>query len=160
MTFLIGGIWHGAGWTFVLWGALHGAALCINRWWSGTMPQMPKIAAWLTTIIFINAAWVIFRADSFQTAVTILRAMTNITSMSAASFNTAFILSQVTATHIGLSFIFIYVLQDIFFRNTQTWASRLKPHLGWSLGTAATFMASIILMMNLNRFSEFIYFGF
>lgn len=75
VTFLIGGLWHGAAWTFVFWGFLHGAALCIQRLWSKTGIGLPKALAWFLTFNFINAAWVFFRAQSFDDALRILKGM-------------------------------------------------------------------------------------
>ena len=68
ITMLLGGLWHGAGWTFVLWGAIHGAGLVIHRWLGGTTPtskvrfrDLPSLAL---TFGFVTAAWVFFRASS------------------------------------------------------------------------------------------------
>lgn len=160
VTFLIGGIWHGAGWTFIFWGALHGTALCIYRLWAKMGLRMPKMAAWLTTFLFVNAAWVFFRADSFQTALTILRIMTDITSLDIQAFNLDYLLDFEAINLFGWGIIFAYVLQDIFFKNTQAWAANLSPKLGWTMGAATAFVTGIIFMMNTNRFSEFIYFQF
>lgn len=66
MTFLLGGLWHGAAWTFVLWGAMHGTALALHRLWSAAGHRMPRRAAWLLTFVFINLAWVVFRAPDFE----------------------------------------------------------------------------------------------
>ena len=74
-TFLLGGIWHGAGWTFVIWGILHGAALVIHRLWKKLQINMPKILAWFITFIFINIAWVFFRANTFNDAIRVLKGM-------------------------------------------------------------------------------------
>jgi alginate O-acetyltransferase complex protein AlgI len=49
MTMLLGGLWHGAGWTFVLWGGLHGLYLCINHGWRKLNVSLPKLFAWLLT---------------------------------------------------------------------------------------------------------------
>ncbi len=75
VTFLIGGIWHGAGWTFIVWGALHGAALAVHRVWATVGFKLPKSAAWFCTFLFINSTWVFFRAESLADAVKILQAM-------------------------------------------------------------------------------------
>lgn len=75
ITFLIGGIWHGAGWTFVAWGALHGAALAVHRMWGTLGFKLPKLVAWLCTFLFINVTWVFFRAESLADATRILKAM-------------------------------------------------------------------------------------
>ncbi|MEA2110936.1 MAG: MBOAT family protein [Campylobacterota bacterium] len=74
-TFILGGIWHGAGWTFVFWGFLHGAALVIHRLWSNIGITMPKWLAWLITFNFINITWVFFRAKEFDGALKVLSSM-------------------------------------------------------------------------------------
>jgi len=75
LTFLLGGIWHGAGWTFVVWGALHGGALVVHRIWQQAGMRMPKILGWFLTFHFINIAWVFFRANSFHDAKKVLKGM-------------------------------------------------------------------------------------
>lgn len=74
-TFIIGGIWHGAGWTFVFWGFLHGIALVIHRAWSKLGFRLWAWLAWLITFNFINIAWVFFRAEEWGDAVKVLGAM-------------------------------------------------------------------------------------
>jgi D-alanyl-lipoteichoic acid acyltransferase DltB (MBOAT superfamily) len=75
MTFLLGGLWHGASWTFVFWGALHGAASVIHKGWQTTGWKLPAFPSWLLTFLFINFAWVFFRADTFSGALGILESM-------------------------------------------------------------------------------------
>jgi len=75
MTFLLGGIWHGAGWTFIVWGALHGMALMIHKAWGKLRISMPMFLAWFITFNFINISWVFFRATSFDSALKVLHAM-------------------------------------------------------------------------------------
>ncbi len=75
ITFLLGGLWHGAGWTFVIWGAMHGAALAIHRVWQQRGLKMPAIIGWLCTFLFINVAWVFFRAATLPDAFRILKGM-------------------------------------------------------------------------------------
>ena len=79
ITFLLGGIWHGAGWTFVFWGFLHGVALMAHRAWKLLGFSMPKVWAWLTTFLFINFTWVFFRAETWQDALRILKGMLGLT---------------------------------------------------------------------------------
>ncbi|WP_220720731.1 MBOAT family O-acyltransferase [Agarivorans litoreus] len=78
ITFLLGGLWHGAAWTFVVWGGLHGVALAIHRMWESTAIQMPKLFAWVLTFIFINVTWVFFRASDLTDAWLVLKAMFNV----------------------------------------------------------------------------------
>jgi D-alanyl-lipoteichoic acid acyltransferase DltB (MBOAT superfamily) len=76
LTMLIGGLWHGAAWTFVVWGGLHGAALVWERWRQARPGYVPPEAAsrrrvWLARIVtfhFVCLAWIFFRAESFAAA--------------------------------------------------------------------------------------------
>lgn len=75
IVFLISGFWHGAGFTFILWGIFHGLASIICRFWKHAGFKMPALLAWFITFQFVNAAWVFFRAPSIEEALTVLKAM-------------------------------------------------------------------------------------
>lgn len=82
ITMLLGGLWHGAAWTFVVWGALHGAYLCINHAFNALVPDVPaifarpaRIAGAVLTFIAVVVAWVFFRAESVSWALRVLCAM-------------------------------------------------------------------------------------
>jgi D-alanyl-lipoteichoic acid acyltransferase DltB (MBOAT superfamily) len=82
ITMLLGGLWHGAAWTFVAWGALHGAYLCINHAWThfgpATTPRFARaadIAAFVLTFLAVVIAWVFFRADNIAAALYVLSKM-------------------------------------------------------------------------------------
>jgi alginate O-acetyltransferase complex protein AlgI len=75
LTMLLGGLWHGAGWTFVIWGALHGLYLVIHRLWSGTGIRLPRAIAWPVTLLAVIIAWVYFRAADVGSAHAILSGM-------------------------------------------------------------------------------------
>jgi D-alanyl-lipoteichoic acid acyltransferase DltB (MBOAT superfamily) len=84
ITMLIGGLWHGAGWTFVFWGALHGLYLCVNHVWRAlpfvkslaVVPQpLRGLAAWAITFAAVVIAWVFFRAPDFRSALVVLKNM-------------------------------------------------------------------------------------
>lgn len=72
VVFLVSGLWHGANWTFVLWGFCHGAFSVVTRCWKKTFDQLPAALSWLITFLFINVTWVIFRADSPEEAALLL----------------------------------------------------------------------------------------
>ncbi|AHJ12261.1 acetylase domain-containing protein [Sulfurospirillum multivorans DSM 12446] len=74
-TFVIGGFWHGAGWTFLFWGFLHGMALVIHRLWSNLGFKMWTWLAWLITFNFVNVAWIFFRAREWEDAIKVLSSM-------------------------------------------------------------------------------------
>jgi D-alanyl-lipoteichoic acid acyltransferase DltB (MBOAT superfamily) len=77
-TFLLGGLWHGASWMFVLWGALHGLALITHRLWQKTSIALPTAVSWLLTFLFVNFTWVFFRANDFQSAANVIKGMLGI----------------------------------------------------------------------------------
>ena len=75
LTFLIGGIWHGAGWTFVAWGVFHGAAVIVQRLWAYTGVKVSRFAGWFITFLFVHLAWVVFRAEDWEVAVAMYKGM-------------------------------------------------------------------------------------
>lgn len=79
LTMLLGGLWHGAGWTFVAWGALHGAYLVVHHAWQSVWPKDDRAAPrwWARALTFLAVllAWVVFRAPDMATAGDILHAM-------------------------------------------------------------------------------------
>lgn len=77
LTMLLGGLWHGAGWTFVVWGALHGVGLAVHKMWSGSIGRGRRpfhgVVGWTLTYAFVCVAWIFFRAADFATALVMLR---------------------------------------------------------------------------------------
>ena len=69
------GLWHGAAWTFVAWGLLHGAGLVVCHAWQGLRRPLPLPVAWLLTMLFVVVGWVLFRAPDFATAGNVLAGM-------------------------------------------------------------------------------------
>ena len=78
ITMFLGGLWHGAGWTFIFWGLLHGIFICINHLWRKTKIVLPKFLCWLLTFNAVNIAWIFFRANSFESAMRVVGAMVDI----------------------------------------------------------------------------------
>lgn len=82
LVMLIGGLWHGASWNFVLWGALHGTALAVHKFYADTIRSHIKLPSfiyngltWLLTLLFVCSTWVLFRATDFSSAFVILQKM-------------------------------------------------------------------------------------
>lgn len=90
ITMLLGGLWHGAGWTFVVWGGLHGFYLMVNHAWRGFKERMgwinggrlAKLGASALTFLAVVVGWVFFRADSFSSAMTMLHGMAGMNGVS------------------------------------------------------------------------------
>lgn len=75
ITFLLGGLWHGAGWSFVFWGFLHGTAMIIYRLCRKINFKMHYLLAWFITFNFINLTWIFFRAKTWQHAIKVIKGM-------------------------------------------------------------------------------------
>ncbi|MGD0461496.1 MAG: MBOAT family protein [Tepidisphaeraceae bacterium] len=74
-TMLLGGIWHGAGWTYAIWGLYHGTLLILNHVWSRLNLPLPKIFARILTFLMVVIGWVMFRAGSLHIAANRLQSM-------------------------------------------------------------------------------------
>lgn len=91
VTMLLGGLWHGAGWTFVIWGGLHGVYLVINHGWSafrkalGQRMENPtwwgRVSGRFITFVAVVVAWVFFRADNIDIAFALLKSMAGLNGM-------------------------------------------------------------------------------
>jgi D-alanyl-lipoteichoic acid acyltransferase DltB (MBOAT superfamily) len=139
ITMLLGGLWHGAGWTFVFWGALHGFYLVINHAWHAVLRRLgcdPTIttiwgraAGRLLTFLAVVVGWVFFRAADWQGATDILSAMAGMNGVAPE------VASPFTNPEI---FTWLTVLLGVvwFAPNTQQWLAPLKPALSSSLRDA------------------------
>lgn len=68
IVFLVSGIWHGAGFTFIVWGLMHGVAMVLYRLLKKWIDKIPYAITWLTTFVFVNITWVFFRALTISDA--------------------------------------------------------------------------------------------
>lgn len=68
VIYLVSGIWHGANWTFVLWGVFHGLLNCLNRLFNKYWERLGKVTQWAITFMLVNLLWILFRADDISTA--------------------------------------------------------------------------------------------
>lgn len=165
IIFLISGFWHGAGWTFILWGTLHGLASVINRLWNKAGFKMPKFLAWFITFQFVNLAWVFFRAPTFEVATNVFKAMFGFNGFSLPSQVVEFLhlnlpiyayrlTDDLGTTVISLSAAFLIA---VLAKNSIQLRDGLKPN--WF---SATFCAVLILycMFQLQKVSTFLYFNF
>jgi D-alanyl-lipoteichoic acid acyltransferase DltB (MBOAT superfamily) len=163
VTFLIGGIWHGAGWTFFIWGALHGVAMIVHRFWRQLGMRAPGWVAWLLTFVFVNAAWVYFRAPTLGDAHSILSKMAGLDVARGVSEDW----NRLISGGLGeipdvfwVAFLAAFMLLDILYRNSQEWVAILKPKIRFSAACVVLFSTGVYLLMDQNRFSEFLYFQF
>lgn len=170
-TFILGGIWHGAGWTFVFWGFLHGGALVIHRLWKSFGFGMNNILAWFITFNFINITWIFFRAKSFDNATKVLSGMVGLNGVVLSEKNENILsflhsynwitFGEVTQ-HIGdgvkvLIWIIIAFIIVLFFKNSTQKLDNFKFNYIAILVSTILFVGGIL---SLNKVSEFLYFNF
>lgn len=118
LTMLLGGLWHGANWTFVIWGALHGIFLSVNHWWqhAGLFKIHPYIGR-VMTFICVMVAWVYFRAPDMATANSIVASLFDAASLKGqgvydALFSRAGVLRETFDAHDA---VFAFVIIPISF---------------------------------------------
>jgi alginate O-acetyltransferase complex protein AlgI len=90
LTMVLGGLWHGASWNFVIWGALHGTMLGINRAWQRAgLPGVPRVVAIALTFHFVCFAWIFFRASTFEHATLVIGRIARVSHFTTATPNLA-----------------------------------------------------------------------
>lgn len=171
ITFLLCGIWHGAGWTFVVWGALHGLGIVVYRIWRNMGVALPRAVAWVITFLYVNWAWVFFRARDFSDAIKVFKGMFGLEGIvfPRALENTFYVLRDWGVSFgpwlkmiRGNDFSFLYVVMGIVIciacKNSMEIKERisLNPYY-WAI--ALSLMAGISLIW-LDRESSFLYFQF
>lgn len=150
LTFLLGGIWHGAGWTFVLWGALHGAALVVHRIFSGYLKSMPSWIGVVITFLFVNFAWIYFKAPTWDIAVDMTRAMAGLQNK-VAGFS---LVNDYYALPIWIASVVL-----LFSKNTQELAEKFVYNWRW-LVILVTLIVLNLIFLNSAISQEFLYFDF
>lgn len=170
ITFFIIGLWHGAGWTFVCWGLMHGLAIVVQRTWKRLNIHLPKPLAWLLTFNFVNFSWIFFRARNFDDAIKVVKGMfgahglgvTDYINHAFGSFKTfraalKYWLENIDGNIYTLVFIIICLMLSIYFRNSNDMEQRFSPT--WK-NACMLGLLSLYAMLNLQKASQFIYFIF
>lgn len=158
-TFVLGGLWHGATWMFVLWGALHGAAMVVHRLWQRLGVRMPTLLAWLLTFNFINLTWIVFRAQTLEDALKVLRGMTGLDAMGRMGERftgwTGLLDPQI---EVGLALLAGLALV-LSWRNSNVLLAGARPGLAGAVACGLLAAVSLLTLMA-SKYSEFIYFNF
>lgn len=168
LTMLLGGLWHGAGWTFVFWGFLHGSYLMVNHAWQkatrghGWAQSAPMgVFYWVLTFLCAVVGWVFFRATSFESAGRILYGMVGGAGLGTLGIRNGQLLSLIAVSLISW-----------FGPNTQTLFGRYRPAFDYvAVQTRASLSARPvwafvlgamfgITLLGLNQVSEFLYYQF
>lgn len=168
ITMLLGGLWHGAGWTFVIWGGLHGLYLVLNHAWRRLNIEMPDYAGRALTFLAVLVGWVFFRADSPGDAVEMLKAMLGLKGFllhkqivaalkSMPGFEPSMRpLLEVSKLQVFLWLAGLYAFL-VTFKNSQETVGLLRPR--WWIAVAVGLVLAVSLL-RLSRPTEFLYFQF
>jgi D-alanyl-lipoteichoic acid acyltransferase DltB (MBOAT superfamily) len=168
LTFLIGGLWHGAGWTFVFWGFLHGVAVIIHRLWRKFNVTMPRALAWFITFNFVNIAWIFFRAKSWESALNVLSGMLGIngfilprTILQKLNFFETIGIHEGVAvipfTIALIPMIFVSLILAMLFKNSNEMLAKFETTGRNMIVTGFVFL---IAVLHISKYSEFLYFRF
>ena len=139
LSMLLIGLWHGAGWTFVIWGGIHGVLLLINHEWRRLEIQLPKFFCWGMTFLAVTLAWVFFRAPDSNTALQIIYTMFDLN---------AFLLPDCDFT---LAYQDLLASYGIYIKNSWLMAD---PHVGDHIVILLGLLILAVLCPNPVRFME------
>ena len=155
VTMLLGGLWHGAKWTFVIWGGLHGGVLALERIWDRIRPEdWPRLPRWVgifLTFHVVTLGWIFFRAESFTAAIAFLGGL----------FSGPAAPAELAVTPLAVALIvFGLAIHAAPPRLAQAIALRLRlwPALALGLATGVTIL--LIDAMRFEGVAPFIYYQF
>ena len=165
IVFLVSGIWHGAGWTFIVWGALHGIANVLCRLCNKAIKKIPGWINWILNFLFLNLPLIVFRSERIDQAWKLLCRVTS----GGCGINAELTETLLQPTLISLPAQFIpfrwvilgytaiALAVSVFGRNTHEIISRRRADILCLLWTYVLFMIS---MLSLSGVSTFLYFNF
>lgn len=187
LTMLLGGLWHGANWTFVIWGGLHGLYLVANHTWRYFVPGLTgrlwKISSTAITFLAVLIAWVFFRSETFPAALSIVRGLfglnglslpvslswmeTNLTNLSGTFVRPVFTgITPELVTPISLPLVLFWIgVSSIIIwltPNTQSIVASQDCKSPRGLKISALLLGCLFAMsvMSFSKVSEFLYFQF
>ena len=153
LTMLLGGLWHGAKWTFVIWGGLHGGVLAIERIWDRIRPEgwprLPRVLGILITFHIVLVGWIFFRSESFDAAIAYLKGI-----------GTAGVASDVLTPLACLLILFGMTIHFTPANLGQRLALQVRMLPAWGLGLLVGVTILIVDAMRFEGVAPFIYYQF
>lgn len=172
ITFLIGGIWHGAGWTFVLWGILHGVAIIIHRVWQSLGIKLNSLLAWFITFNFINLTWIFFRGKNLEDTMNVIKGMLGAGGVIfPAGLAVKFGFLNDYGAQFGdwlstgdskeeIIYIIFGFLSVLLLKNSMELTDKFKPKIGTMLLGVICLSLSFVKLNSFRVTNEFLYFNF
>ena len=162
LTFLVSGLWHGAAWTFVLWGSIHGLFVALEKTFPRLREKLPRWLRIACTFILVNALWVLFRAESFSQAAMVYRGMLSFSSLGLSQIASLALDNSFdfpTSVDIAYLFSLLAVLLFVVFRCRNS-RQRLENFSCTGKSLAFCLFLFCFSVLHLSRESIFIYFNF
>ncbi|MBQ3654317.1 MAG: MBOAT family protein [Synergistaceae bacterium] len=171
LAMLFTGLWHGVGWTFLVWGALHGLLLGVNHWWRVHGFRLPVVVSWVLTFVSVVVLWVVFRAESLSEAWRVLCAMGDVRNIAlplkahvslgflagfGISFKKLIPISNITFTQ-SCAMVLMASLSTLILPNTSQITDTFSPSKLWA---AVCVVMAVIAFYNFSAVSDFLYFQF
>ena len=154
-VFLVSGLWHGANWTFIIWGALHGLYLMMEIVFDRLVPsiKLPRSIRWILNFVLVAIAWVFFRASNFQTAKQILKNIYTFKPGPLYIGNASYLVYSFFA----ILFLFAAEYNAEKLNNRYAWLHSERKVLRWS-----AYLLLILTLLSIGVFNggQFIYFQF
>ncbi len=183
-TMVLGGLWHGAGWTFILWGGLHGGYLVVNHAWRGIEQRLGwrtdsvismgrSLLSVSVTFTSITVAWVLFRAENLSAAAAMFQGMIGLHGFQTVTANNIVNLNGLTNTMLCLAVVLTFFCPNAYelmerdqpaletyrtslFTKTKPWVHWM-PTPAWSIILGVMFGSCVLSLFKVN---EFLYFQF
>jgi D-alanyl-lipoteichoic acid acyltransferase DltB (MBOAT superfamily) len=169
-VFLIGGLWHGASWMFVIWGALHGTAIVLHRIWKDSGLRMWGWMGWFITFNFVNIAWIFFRAKDFASVEKVHGGMIGIGGIYLPGFlynklsfldnygvNFGQFLNQIGGSFFTPLWLLVVLSITFLTFNSTRLQALMKPTITYLV---ITLVLSLCSIFSLNKVVNFLYFNF
>lgn len=157
IVFFISGLWHGAGWTFIIWGICHGIGVMICRAWHKGGCRLPDWLGMFITFFFINILWVIFRADNMTIAQNVIRSMFDNTSLRLTE-NLTSNLPSILPNTINMLILFAAIL--LAFIGPSAYSIMTNEKTSLRTKQALAIMGITVSIFFVSRVVTFLYFNF
>ncbi len=170
IVFLLSGFWHGAGWTFVIWGIMHGILVIITKLLKKPLKKVPGIITWFPTFFLVNITWVFFRAETLGDALFILKKAFTLNTAALDTilinaFKTKEIAQLMNFTNLeykfpnlpAYAFILLAFVIAVALPNSKKMFDKFKPNV---LTLIFTFVFFTWSFLSLSGVSTFLYFNF
>lgn len=157
IVFLLCGLWHGASWNFVVWGAMHGALLTLERSWFGqVLERLPRILQHTYVFLFLGITWTMFRAPDWGCAMQYLGAMSNLSSPTRTDLQLAAILRPDVIVALGMGILAsLPVVEMCRNRFSFVFLTRWVPR-----GAIPVLFLMCLVRLAAGTYNPFIYFRF